>query len=508
MTTEGVGSGDVLDPETLSLGQWRGTGALGSVYDVLHKPGVVIKTFENVHQLRRERMFWHHIRRKIPEPVTYLGSTREGILMVDAGRSLLDAPSMGRGENALRIVSAIRAQLCALHRLAGIEHRDLNPSNVMVDRLGVVRIVDMSNVCVPGYERLLRPEVKLRRLRGTIMCRSPEEMLGIDTVPFSHDAWAMGTLILWLCTNMALTSIAKSSSGSTRSSSSGSTRSSSSSSCSPSSPDHLTVECDEDHEFGQMLREAAAFVRLHGCPENVFIRREWFVALAGTANILAGPCKRAYDKIDPRNLQCPQSVWEELKPLVIGLLSEHPQERVRILHDDSLWKLGRGGSGGSGGSGSHDVLHSDHSSSSRIAVLMKYAALPSGKLLSDAITMLDARRVDSQLLATMNHLCVCLEENCVAQRCTVLMPDDADIHPMRWVCALAVIDVAVHICGSFGAATQNVVVSPGTYVRGDQSAISLFAIIEAMWEDGVASAVLARMVDASNKVKALDWLLR
>lgn len=141
--------------------------------------------------------------------------------------------------------------------------------------------------------------------------------------------------------------------------------------------------------------------------------------------------------------------------------------------------------------------------------MMKFASIPSGKMLDDAVTMLDTRRVDAQLLATINHLCVTFEEYCSAHHCTLLMPEDANIHPLRWVCALAVIDVAVHVCGSFGAATQNVVVEPGKYLRGDQASLALHNMVQALWDSdsGVASAALERMVDGKYRVRALDWLL-
>lgn len=144
-----------------------------------------------------------------------------------------------------------------------------------------------------------------------------------------------------------------------------------------------------------------------------------------------------------------------------------------------------------------------------LAVMMKYAAIPAGKMLDDAVTLLDTRRIDSQLLATINHLCVCFERYSMSQKCTLLMPDDASNHPLRWVCALSVIDVGVHMCGSFGASTQDVVTNVSTYVRGDHATLSLFAMIDLLWkaDTGVASGALSRMVSGKYRVRALDWLL-
>jgi hypothetical protein len=273
--------------------------------------------------------------------------------------------------------------------------------------------------------------------------------------------------------------------------------------------------CDEDREFALMLVETGNFVRLHGTPTSMKIRSEWFISLAGS-RLMSQHASPRYEHVDPSFLQVPLSSWTKVKPLLMRLLSEHPSERVSVLYDDAAWdglaagvpcRNLRGGGGGESASCSSPPPPPSSSSPS-LAVMMKYGAIPSGKMLDDAVTLLDTRRIDTQLLATVNQLCVGFEEYCLAHRCTLLMPDDANIHQLRWVCALAVIDVAVDMCGSFGAASQNVVVEVGKYVKGDHATLALFSMIDVLWgESGVASAALARMVDAKYRVRALDWLL-
>jgi serine/threonine protein kinase len=605
------------EDEGLRMGELRGSGALGNVYSIVGRPGLVIKTFGCNEHLRREVLFWRHVTNRLGAsiPVTFLAVTREGIIMQDGGRSLWQSPSLGRGERFSVLIHKVRDQVCALHRRAGLEHRDLTPMNVMIDPSdGAVRIIDMSNVCVPGHERLLRPHVKLRSTRAGVMCRSPEEMMGLDTIPFAHDAWALGTMILWLCTNLMVSSHSRTSSSSSSSSASSSSGSSSSSSSSgssssssssgssashpssssssshssdsassshssyasasvplsasstssPESSLYLPTVCDEDSEFGAMLSEVDAFVRLHGTPESIQIRRKWFIALAGAH---LGKQRPLYANVEESMLQVPVPVWKLVRPLLMRLLSEHPSERVKALYDDTAWdRLRKGETEGEALTASTtastltastltastpastltastpastltastpaSTLTASTSSASTpastltaskpagsgyytrlrspaLAVMMKFASIPSGKMLDDAVTMLDTRRVDAQLLATINHLCVTFEEYCSAHHCTLLMPEDANIHPLRWVCALAVIDVAVHVCGSFGAATQNVVVEPGKYLRGDQASLALHNMVQVLWDSdsGVASAALERMVDGKYRVRALDWLL-
>jgi serine/threonine protein kinase len=82
-------------------------------------------------------------------------------------------------------------QICAgLHyaHLAGIVHRDVKPANIMVDRQGVVRILDFGIARIEGSAMTLDGTMV-----GSLNYMSPEQMLG-KTVDHRSDMFSLGSV--------------------------------------------------------------------------------------------------------------------------------------------------------------------------------------------------------------------------------------------------------------------------------------------------------------------------
>ncbi|MEF8795183.1 MAG: protein kinase [Salinivenus sp.] len=92
-------------------------------------------------------------------------------------------------EEALRYAEKIAEALTRAHE-AGIIHRDVKPSNVMVTGRGEVKLVDFGLARVVGRSRLTQPG---RRL-GTAAYMSPEQAEGEEVGP-AADVWALGVLL-------------------------------------------------------------------------------------------------------------------------------------------------------------------------------------------------------------------------------------------------------------------------------------------------------------------------
>src|SRR5262245_49461162 len=92
----------------------------------------------------------------------------------------------------LRLVKEACRGLALVHAQGGA-HRDLNPDNVLIDRAGVVRLVDFGF----GTGRDL-PVVLLRGLPGTLTYLAPEVLHG-DSTP-AADVYGLGLLMYQLFT--------------------------------------------------------------------------------------------------------------------------------------------------------------------------------------------------------------------------------------------------------------------------------------------------------------------
>jgi serine/threonine protein kinase len=222
---------------TTGSGPVRGVGALGVVRET-GVAGVLIKSFGQQFDFLREAALWRHTVCRMAGAacagLPFLGETDEGILLRDGGDTLYaSAPELRRrdrfdGFALRRFVARLRRIVVSVHRRAGIEHRDLNPLNVLVAKGADPQpsLIDLTNSAVPGFERTTTKRHTLRVLRASPLVRSPEETLGIEARPFAHDAWALGVLIVWLMTGVVYTGPAESGTASSRSSGTASSRSS------------------------------------------------------------------------------------------------------------------------------------------------------------------------------------------------------------------------------------------------------------------------------------------
>lgn len=91
------------------------------------------------------------------------------------------------------IVGQICDGLTVLHR-NNIIHRDINPGNVMIDKNGIVKIIDFDIV------RTLKPDrAKDTRILGTAGYASPEQF-GFHQTSFTADVYSCGVLMNYLLT--------------------------------------------------------------------------------------------------------------------------------------------------------------------------------------------------------------------------------------------------------------------------------------------------------------------
>ena len=79
-------------------------------------------------------------------------------------------------EKVRQIVEQIATGLGAFHRLEML-HQDLRPANIMIDKAGVVKIIDFGSTRVAGLEEIASPYVE-QHLLGTAQYAAPEYFLG------------------------------------------------------------------------------------------------------------------------------------------------------------------------------------------------------------------------------------------------------------------------------------------------------------------------------------------
>lgn len=96
-------------------------------------------------------------------------------------------------EEAKRIIYEICLGLRDIHRL-GIIHRDINPSNIMIDRYGCVKIIDF------GISRINKPQKTAdTQILGTHGYAAPEQY-GFSQTSIKSDIYSLGVLINYIKT--------------------------------------------------------------------------------------------------------------------------------------------------------------------------------------------------------------------------------------------------------------------------------------------------------------------
>jgi serine/threonine protein phosphatase PrpC len=103
---------------------------------------------------------------------------------------MIDNPRPGLGA-VLPIVEQIEKGLRALHRMEMV-HQDLRPENVLIDRDGVVKIIDFGSAIVKGV-REAAPEVDREEILGTLQYAAPEYFVGEAGTPLS-DLFSLGVI--------------------------------------------------------------------------------------------------------------------------------------------------------------------------------------------------------------------------------------------------------------------------------------------------------------------------
>jgi eukaryotic-like serine/threonine-protein kinase len=109
---------------------------------------------------------------------------------------------LGRGpmpvEQAVCYISQAACGLDYIHR-AGMVHRDLKPSNLLVDRQGIVKILDLGLVTFTD-DRRDRLTEKVPRILGTLDFMAPEQAERSSGVDIRADIYSLGATLHYMLT--------------------------------------------------------------------------------------------------------------------------------------------------------------------------------------------------------------------------------------------------------------------------------------------------------------------
>jgi len=204
-----MGVGTELEPGA-QLGPYRleaplGEGAMGVVYRATRRDGSVValkvlkerlsgdETFRRrfVHEARAAR----HVEHEHLVPVLDAGEADGRSYIASAyvaGRSLaerLEQEGQLSLDGVLQLVAEVGTALDALHR-EGLIHRDVKPSNLLLDVHGRAAITDFGLAKGPAYTVLTKPG----QVMGTLDYLAPELIRGEQAAPAS-DIYALGCLM-------------------------------------------------------------------------------------------------------------------------------------------------------------------------------------------------------------------------------------------------------------------------------------------------------------------------
>jgi eukaryotic-like serine/threonine-protein kinase len=101
-------------------------------------------------------------------------------------------------EEAVRIVKDVLDALNYAHR-HGIVHRDVKPSNVMVDREGKVWLLDFGIALAMGEQRRTRTGQTV----GTLLYMSPEQIIKPRSIDHRSDVYSVGCMLYEMLTGRA-----------------------------------------------------------------------------------------------------------------------------------------------------------------------------------------------------------------------------------------------------------------------------------------------------------------
>ncbi|MGB3727116.1 MAG: bifunctional protein-serine/threonine kinase/phosphatase [Glaciecola sp.] len=100
-------------------------------------------------------------------------------------------------QSVRNIVEQIAKGLMAFHRLEML-HQDLRPDNIMIDKLGVVKIIDFGSTKVAGITEM-NQEISHQHILGTVQYTAPEYFLGEAGEPRS-DLFSLGVITYQMLT--------------------------------------------------------------------------------------------------------------------------------------------------------------------------------------------------------------------------------------------------------------------------------------------------------------------
>jgi serine/threonine-protein kinase len=188
------------------LGDLLGEGAMGLVYRAEHtrlRRTVALKILRetlsasDVYRKRfiREARVAAEVEHENLVPIVEAGEAEGHHYLASryiAGRTLgerIESEGPLPVEDVLRLVGQIAAGLDALHR-RGVVHRDVKPSNVMLDSEGHALLTDFGLAKGPAYTVLTKPG----QVVGTVDYLAPELVRGEAASPAS-DVYALGCVV-------------------------------------------------------------------------------------------------------------------------------------------------------------------------------------------------------------------------------------------------------------------------------------------------------------------------
>jgi serine/threonine-protein kinase len=182
-----------------------GEGAIGVVFRAAADDGSVVAlkilkkqlSTDDVYRRRfaREARVARSVRHRHLVPILGLGEARGyhylAVAYVDGGslRDRLEADGPLGLDRSLELAAQVASAIDALHA-QGIVHRDVKPSNVMLDRSGQAAVTDFGLAKGPAYTVLTTPG----QVMGTLDYIAPELIRGDEAGP-PGDVYALGCLV-------------------------------------------------------------------------------------------------------------------------------------------------------------------------------------------------------------------------------------------------------------------------------------------------------------------------
>jgi uncharacterized RDD family membrane protein YckC/predicted Ser/Thr protein kinase len=188
-----------------------GAGGMGEVYlatDLALDRPVAVKVLPDAvsrDPKRRERMIREaRAQARVAHPnvghIYFIGEAEDHLYFAMeyvAGQTLAERIAKGPMpvDDALAVIRAAVLGLREAQR-AGITHRDVKPSNLMIDGHGIVKVLDFG-LAAGGLEAVERGPVAQTSLAGTPLYMAPEQARGED-VDFRSDIYALGATLYHL----------------------------------------------------------------------------------------------------------------------------------------------------------------------------------------------------------------------------------------------------------------------------------------------------------------------